>query len=377
MTEGDGRDDQAFYIARMLRDAGTRPEMAFEVLKFWDQQQEVPLISTDGEGILEVKLRSAYGNDADFSETRVSMASVKTVEELAAEYTGYIESLKDSRIQLGYSAIDARLRAVAPGEVLTVLAKSGVGKSAFVQSVIANIASTQPGIDSLFCSMEQPLAQCFERWAQMVHCVTGAEVEQGWQSIPYRQEVMSDMTKRFGDRVLTCGVPGLRLSEVSQVVDYAEMRTGRKVNLLCLDYMGLIDGSDMDRTLYGQTSRVAREIKNLAKSKNLVVLLLCQVSRSEGDDGSKPLSIGSARESGAIEESADYLLGLYRPNVSEPESDNEIVIQILKNRKGQIATNGFSYYFDRKSLRITEQRDVGIPQNERPQYPQEIEELFK
>jgi replicative DNA helicase len=279
---------------------------------------------------------------------------------------------QDARIKLGFEEVDERLRAVAPGEVLTVLAKSGVGKSAFVQSVIANIASNSKNITSLFCSMEQPEAQCYERWAQMVHNISGATVEKGWNLDEFRKETGAELRERFGDRVLTCAVPGLRLSEIEQAIDLSEMKTGNKVNVVCLDYMGLIDGSDFDRTQYGQVSRIAREIKNLAKTKKVVVIVLCQVSRQEGDEGSSPLSIGSARDSGAIEESADYLLGLHRPYIGDPEKDSEMVIQILKNRKGRTSIEGFSYYFDRVSLKITEMEDVGIPANERPQQPKDF-----
>ena len=63
-----------------------------------------------------------------------------------------------------------------------------------------------------------------------------------------------------------------------------------------------------------------------------------------------PLNISSARESGAIEESADFLLGLDRPKPHE--ADETITIQILKNRKGQHGIE-FTYDFDKLSLRVT------------------------
>ena len=79
------------------------------------------------------------------------------------------------------------------------------------------------------------------------------------------------------------------------------------------------------------------------------MICLCQVSRAGGDDGSQRLTINSARESGAIEESADFLLGLYRGDLKG--DDRTITVQILKNRKGQQGIE-FTFEFDKTSLRI-------------------------
>ena len=119
--------------------------------------------------------------------------------------------------------------------------------------------------------------------------------------------------------------------------------------MLAIDYMGLLDTRDLDRSLYGQVSRAARELKNLAKRRDLVILLLCQGNRAAGDDGDTPLNLHSARESGAIEESADFLLGLYRPDIKT--TNERICLQLLKSRKG--AFGHWDFHFDTGNLRIT------------------------
>ena len=140
------------------------------------------------------------------------------------------------------------------------------------------------------------------------------------------------------------------MSQLDQALDIAEAKVGGPVNLIAIDYLGLLDTRELDKSLYGQVSRAAREMKNLAKRRNLAVLCLCQVSRSAGDDGSQPLTINSARESGAIEEAADFLLGMYRPDMDG--DDKTIMVQILKNRKGQERVE-FAFDFDKVSLQIT------------------------
>ena len=64
---------------------------------------------------------------------------------------------------------------------------------------------------------------------------------------------------------------------------------------------------------------------------------------------STPLTIHSGRDTGAIEEAADFLLEIYRPNLRA--GDERIAIQVLKNRKGR-ANVEFIYSFDHNSLEI-------------------------
>ena len=230
-------------------------------------------------------------------------------------------------------------------EVATVIAKTSAGKTALLQNILRHIARCLEST-SLFCSLEQPAAQVFERFSQLATGGTGEAIEAGWED-PVEQDrirtaVIQDLTN---DRTLTCDMPGLRMGQLDQALDAAEEKTGKTVNVLAIDYLGLLDTSDLDKTLYGQVSRAARELKTLAKRRDLAVICLCQVARSSGDDASAPLNIHSARESGAIEESADFLLGLYRPK------QDTIKIQILKNRKGHHGVE-FSYNFNTTSLRI-------------------------
>jgi replicative DNA helicase len=87
------------------------------------------------------------------------------------------------------------------------------------------------------------------------------------------------------------------------------------------------------------------------------VLLACQVDR-EGGNGGSPVDLKAARDSGAIEEAADYLLGLWRPSLDDrlPKEERrarkgELVVRVLKNRSGP-APKTVILHFDATSLRI-------------------------
>ncbi|MBI4489925.1 MAG: AAA family ATPase [Deltaproteobacteria bacterium] len=351
LKEGEGREKAAFRIARTLRDHKMPQEVALEILRLWDRNQNPPLLQTDGADILEKKIANAYGAQNPRAEDgRITVDDIKTIEELAGEYRTYIEKLKTRKILLGWPEVDEALRGIAPGEVLTVIAKSGVGKSVVLQNTLRNIARQQPDTVSLFCSLEQPLAQCFERYSQMSLGLEGRVIEDRWTRGEAVADMVAKVSQELGPNTLTCGRGGLSMVQVEQALEAAKEKSGKPVNVLAIDYLGMLDTNDLDRNLYAAVSKAARRIKSLAKEHDLAVILLCQVSRASGEAGNTPLTLSSARESGAIEESADFLLGLYRP---EARGDKQfLAIQVLKNRKGAYGIE-FEYEFDPRSLRVT------------------------
>lgn len=288
----------------------------------------------------------------EFAHGRVSANDIKSPAELAAVYAHYIRTLEEKKIRLGWDELDKQLRGIGPGEVMTVIAKSRAGKSAFLQNILLSLAR-QGTLGTLFCSMEQPNAQVFERYAQMTMDENGESIESGWRENPTMNQnaITEAVVAALGPYTLTCDIPGLKLEDIEQAVVLAKEKSPLPMALLALDYLGLIDGTNLDRSLYGQTSRIVREVKNIAKRHEVAVIMLCQVARSMGDDGSQKLTINSARESGAIEEAADFLLGLSRPNIGKGSADDHIVVQVLKNRKGEDG-NDFKFSFERNTLVI-------------------------
>lgn len=303
-------------------------------------------------------------------EGDVQPADLLTPRQLGDRYRAFTAQLLSSKILTGWVEVDTRIRGITPGETLTVLAKSRVGKSAFLQNFLRRLAMRGESA-SLWFSMEQPAHQVWERYAQMATGKNGYEIEREFMATDEEALRLQDMVEdELGSYTLTCDRSGLTMKQIEQAIDLAADLMERPVNLVAIDYLGLIDGSDLDRTLYGQVSRVARELKHLAKRKNVAVATLCQVSRAAGDIGDEPLSVNSARESGAIEEAADFLIGLYRPNMGKPETDDRMTVQVIKNRKG---TDGmsFTYPFNRNSLVIGTHT---LPdENRQPSMPTTIE----
>ena len=81
-------------------------------------------------------------------------------------------------------------------------------------------------------------------------------------------------------------------------------------------------------------SRIARGTKDVAKTLNLPVVLVSQTSR-KGGEGETEVSMDMGRGSGAIEEGADFVLGLWTVEDEKDPSRYDLICRILKNRKGE------------------------------------------
>src|SRR5690606_20420368 len=78
-------------------------------------------------------------------------------------------------VTLGLPVLDEAMRGLAPGETLWIMARAGVGKTAFLLNILAY--NSEMGVDSLFCTLEQPAAQIYERAVQIAVGQSGLDVE--------------------------------------------------------------------------------------------------------------------------------------------------------------------------------------------------------
>ena len=238
-----------------------------------------------------------------------------------------------------------------PGESLCVLGKTSAGKSAFLQNAGMNYAKAS-GKPVLMFSMEMPITSVFERAVQIDLGLSGYEVEDNFRDdqgdiVGYADRLFSKIPNFY-----CIEKNGLSLEAIESLVRYAEESVYHdRTGLVLIDYLGLIRSTGKD--IYEQVSRVARGTKDLAKSLRVPVMFLSQVNRnySQFDE----LQIDAARDSGAVDEASDFILGLWREK-TETEDDKQqtmnLILGILKNRRGGLGK--ITIEMERKTLRMRE-----------------------
>lgn len=253
----------------------------------------------------------------------VDISNVYTSDRMLDEYKNYVEGMRNNRFVTGIGEIDKRIRGIAGGETLFILARAGAYKTALLQNLMRNYVNASSWA-AVFFSLEMPVANIAERYLQSVDKSTGWEVEQYYKH--HQTDCIEAIEKRFMDHLHRFYVVPTKVSirDMEKYVRLIEDRYKVKVGLIGVDYMGLVEETGSE---YEQISKVARGSKDLAKFLNIPVIVLSQINRA-GGSGETEVTLDMGRGSGAIEEAADFLFGLWK-------HDDDLICAILKNRKGR------------------------------------------
>jgi replicative DNA helicase len=269
------------------------------------------------------------------SRSGVHISNVYTAERMVSEYENYLKNLQDNRFKTGIAEIDRTIRGVGGGEVMTILARAGSFKTAMLQNLLLRYARGST-LSAVFFSIEMPVASVTERYFEILDGCTGHEVERMFLDKSQREIADASIRqfKRDLDNLLIVDTK-ISLENVPQYLEVIHRELGRKVGLIGIDYLGLMDSVGRDE--YQQVSAVAKGLKTMAKAVNLPIIMLSQVNR-QGGDGEVEVTLQMGRGSGIIEEAADVVLGLWQQESETSCSSDpqyELICRILKNRKGK------------------------------------------
>ena len=344
---GDGnRDNVCFRLAGHWRKKGLSSDITEAMMQTWNRKNQPPMDERE----ITDKVRSAYRDLArvDFGcnddvmlqfcsdqcylrtkETKETPTAqdVLTFEELTQSYKQYVLESKMSKIHLPIPELGASMRGISPGESLYMIARAGVGKTAGLINLFQWVAreNKEP---FLFFSMEQPAPLVFERMAQISTGLSGFEVESIMKSMPEKAKWVIEKTQQSFGNMYVVERAGLTVDDVASIIRTAETeRVGKKVRLIGIDYMGLLTGKGKD--LYQQVSAHARDLQRMMKETRTAGIVLAQINRS-GGDGKEEVTMDMIRDSGAVEEVATFIIGLW--NVKGKEG--VIQASLLKNRHG-------------------------------------------
>jgi replicative DNA helicase len=276
-----------------------------------------------GDLLEEAKYVSELGETGLINRKRkVDLSNVYDAKRMLLEYDLYVKTLKNNRFITGIGEIDKRIRGVAGGETLFIIARAGAYKTALLQNLLRNYVNNSAW-GAVFFSIEMPIPNIAERYLQQFDRSPGYYIEQHYANND--EDSISALEKRFRNDLKRFFVVPTKvsLSDIEQYIKLIEDSKQLKIGLIGIDYMQLIDEPGKE---YEQITKIARGSKDLAKYLNIPVIVLSQINR-QGEDGNTEVSLSMGRGSGAIEEAADFMFGLWKNN-------EDLICKILKNRKG-------------------------------------------
>lgn len=242
-------------------------------------------------------------------------------------------------IPLGYDAIDAHIQpGLLPGQLLIWLAKTGAGKTILLLNFIHQMTQANPDFKALFVSLEQTRSEWMERARRIYrfHNPQAADL---------------DVLDYYADHLMITDKNRMTMEEMEDAVDEYELVQGRKPDVVFVDYLGYFARSYPGEG-YERTSAAVMELKGFAKDHRLVVAAPHQVSRMVKFGEEMEADVG--RESGVVEETADFLFGLWSKDMRKGLTGNEdktgeVWLKILKSRHGGVG-NSATMKFCKQSL---------------------------
>jgi hypothetical protein len=226
------------------------PSDTLAVLKSWNQNNDPPLSEKD----LRTIIKSVSRYEPDKSRS-IDLSNIYDSKRMVKEYRKHVSSLRNNRFITGIQEIDNRIRGVAGGEVLTIIARAGSFKTAMLQNLLKNYIDNSAWA-AVFFSIEMPVASVAERYFEILDGCTGAEVETMYsdpERISIKQAAEAEFIK---DLKRLFVIPSkISLPDIPKYIGLVESEYQVKVGIVGIDYLGLMDGSGQNE--YEMVSRLA------------------------------------------------------------------------------------------------------------------------
>ena len=318
------------YMARQLiHYAGEIETQAY------DETVDVDQLMQRAEG--ELFTLSQNNMKQDYTQVAPVVKNAVDILQRAAENKGGLTG-----IPTGYSGMDEMTSGWQASDLVIIAGRPAMGKTSFALSIAKNVA-VDYGVPVGFFSLEMNNVQLVNRLISNVCEISGHKILNG-QLDPSDWEKLDKRIGRLtAAPIYVDDTPGLSVFELRTKARRLVREKG--VKLIMIDYLQLMNANGMKfGSRQEEVSTISRSLKGLAKELDIPVLALSQLSRNvenrEGLDGKRP-QLSDLRESGAIEQDADMVLFVHRPeyyHIYQDEKGNDLhgmaQIIIAKHRKG-------------------------------------------
>jgi len=276
----------------------------------------------------------------------------KSLTEVLAETLKDIEAAKNSKsdvtgVPSGFVELDRATAGWQKNALIIVAARPAVGKTAFTLNLAMNAAmNSEHPFPVAFFSLEMGAGELVKRMLSAVTEVSmdaitkGRMEEHEFVQLTQRMHKLSKMPIFLDDQA------ALNIFELRAKARRLKQR--HDIQMIVIDYLQLMSGGGGNGpgNREQEISKISRDLKALAKELEIPIIALSQLNRAvESRKESKVPQLSDLRESGAIEQDADMVMFLYRPEYYGIENnemgepiEGETHIHIAKNRSGSTAT---------------------------------------
>jgi len=242
------------------------------------------------------------------------------------------DHLAISGLPTGYVDLDEKTAGLQNSELVIVAARPSVGKTAFALNVVRHLVveDRQP---IFFVSLEQSRIELAERLLCCQARVDSHKLRKGHLSSEDMDRLIeaADLLRRA--KLFIDDTPALNMLRIAANARRLKLR--HQIRAVVIDYLQLIEPDNRRDSRQEQVAAISRRLKHLARELKIPVLALAQVNRSSEDRQDHKPRLADLRESGGIEQDADTVMLLHRPEMYEPgQHEGTVEVMIAKQRNG-------------------------------------------
>ena len=351
-VRGVERDNSAAYLMELMQITPT----AANVMKYADIIKDRSLLRSLGtaaddisnmvaegggeaEAVLEAAERRIYALRQDRNIGGL-MPIASVVQNAFSQISAAAEN--DSSVpglSTGLVDLDKTILGLNRGDLILIASRPGMGKTSIALNIALHVAKTSEkavAVFSLEMSREQLAIRLLasEALVDSQKLLTGRIGKDEWRRIVTAASVISSTSMCIDDN------PTLSVADMN-----AQCRRIDNLGLVVIDYLQLMQSAGSGHSWSNESrtqavSDISRMLKIMAKELNVPVICLSQLSRANESRQNKRPMLSDLRESGAIEQDADIVIGLYRDGYYNKESATPNLAEaiVLKNRHGDTGT---------------------------------------
>ena len=258
----------------------------------------------------------------------------------------------------GFADLDAKTNGLHPAELVILAARPSMGKTAFVINIAEAVAS-RGGKGVVIFSLEQSKLELAERLLCIRARLDGHKLRKGDLDESDRERLMQASHELSELPLFIDDQPGRTMAQIGAISRRLHRRN--HVGLVIIDYLQLIEPEDKKAPREQQIAQIARRLKFLSKELDVPVIALAQLNRGVELREDKRPRLADLRESGAIEQDADLVMFLHRPDAYNPEDQPGLAeVIIAKHRSGPTGIVPLTWV--RESMKFVDYSNIAEPE---------------
>ncbi|ADC89440.1 replicative DNA helicase [Thermocrinis albus DSM 14484] len=269
----------------------------------------------------------------------------------------------------GFMELDLMTTGFHPSDLVIVAARPGMGKSSFMLSIALHIA-VEERVPVVIYSLEMTKEQLVLRLLSMTSGVPLQNLRKGFVGEEEDRKLMAAALELAKADIIIDDTPNL--STVDLRIRSRKLKKERNVGAVFVDYLQLLRPPHRRSSRQEEVAEISRNLKALAKELELPVIALAQLSRQVEHRSDKRPQLADLRESGQIEQDADLILFIHRPEYYKknpsPEEQGIAEIIVAKQRQGPTGIVKVAFIKDTTAFKPIAS---GIPTSVEPYQPEE------